>query len=187
MSHFNMRKLIVPFIILLLISSCKKEKQVLIGKQIQGDFNGDSKLETAYLNSEFDKTMNLTEYTIIFSDSSIQYMKVAKTSSGKVQLINEGDLNDDKADDISISYEQNKTIPISHMETRSFKNSGWNTIIEYFTMYVGFDTLSHSKLQSVVSKKNDSIIYYTYGNNISFNENLKKVNTPIKRNTIKIK
>jgi hypothetical protein len=180
--------LFIVFLFLFLIVSCEKERKT-IGKQIDGDFNGDDKIETATITKVKTKLFNnqeLIEYHIVFSDSTIKPMTL-ECPFKKIQLINEGDLNNDNADDISISYELSPDTLVSQMYTRSFNNFEWNDIIGVFSINVGSDTLSSEKLQNIVTKKNKSIIYYTYGEYFEFDKNFKPINSKKTRKEIKLK
>jgi hypothetical protein len=185
------RQLLVLGISIFLFTSCEKEKQN-IGTQIDGDFNGDEKSETAILKFVNAKNLDndiLFEYSVIFSDSTIKSISL-ENNFRRLQLINEGDLNDDKAEDISISYEIPSGVPVSRMETRSFNNDKWVYIIPFLDMSIhfGFDNLSLEKLQNIVRKEGKSIHYYTYGNSFQFdNNNFKPINLKRTNKTISIK
>lgn len=185
-----MRKkhIFIVLIFIFLIVSCEKERKT-IGKTIEGDFNGDDKTETATITKVKTKLFNnqeLIEYHIVFSDATVKPM-ILECPFKKMQLINEGDLNNDNSDDISISYELSPDTPISQMHTSSFNNFEWNDIIGVFSINVGSDTLSAEQLQNIVTKKNKSIIYNTYGKNFEFDKNLKPINCKKIRKEIKLK
>lgn len=165
--------------------SCKREEKIFVGKIIEGDFNGDGYNEIASVNLMKTNKDSTCEYSIIFSDLSIKKIDLINKCK-KIQLINEGDLNEDNADDISISLEENKITPISNMQTIGFKNNKWEKIIEFFSIYAGRDTLNSKKLQNLVSKKGKSIVYYTYGESFKFDENYKPLDTTRIKKVIKI-
>ena len=180
-----MEKYLYIVILLFVIVSCNKEK-ITVGKQIEGDFNGDGKDEIASVKSRImNDSLKMTEYSIEFSDSTMEPKSTQISNYKIVRLINEGDLNDDKADDISISYEQDESFPISIMETRSYK-ANWKKIIYTFSMHGGKDTLNSQQLQNIVTKKEDSLIYFTYGDTYEFDKNF-KLKTKRIRKAIKIK
>jgi len=174
-------------LIFFVIVGCNKENKT-IGTQIEGDFNGDGKIEIAvlkYLDANKYSNSLLFKYSVNFTDINIQPILI-ETTYRKLQLINEGDLNGDNADDISISYEIHPTVPFSTMETRSFSNNRWNFIIDHITIHLGFETLSLEQLQDVVTKKEKSIIYYTYDDPLEFEDNFIPKNNNKKFKEIKL-
>ncbi|MFN3967933.1 hypothetical protein [Flavobacterium sp.] len=181
----QLRNIFLLSIVLSLIVSCGKEKKTVGGK-IEGDFNGDGETEIATLSNVSAKKLDdviLLKYSVEFSDLAIKPLELENVYR-KLKLINEGDLNGDNADDISISYEIDPSVPIARMETRSLSNDKWNYIIQDMTVHFGFDTLSSKELQDIVKRNDKSIEYYTYGNSFQFDNNFKPKN--LKKTTEKI-
>lgn len=180
------RNLLIISILSILVFSCKKEPKITIGQKIEGDFNGDGNSEFAWLKKIETFEDGSADFLVIFSDTTITNLN-PKMIGRKVQLINEGDLNDDYAEEISISYKSNSKVPISHMETQSYQKGNWEVLIPFFSLHPGFDTLSKVKLQNVVSKNGKSIEYYTYGKRFIFDKNNKPLDTIRIKETIKLK
>lgn len=181
----QIRHILLLSFFLSLFVSCEKEKKT-VGEKIEGDFNGDGKTEIAKLTNVSAKKLDdviLLKYSVNFSDSAIKPL-VLENVCRKLKLINEGDLNDDNADDISISHEIAPSDPIAHLETRSLSNDKWNYIIQDITIHFGFDTLNSKELQDIVKRNGKYIEYYTYGNSFQFDNNFKPKN--LKKTTEKI-
>lgn len=131
---------------------------------VTGDFNGDGKVEIATsiltkkgVGSPMDDG-TADEYEIQFSDKSIP--PITKVSMGReVAIINEGDLNNDKKDDIS-TY----THPLNGfhdvMSTYSFMDNKWIIIIPTFGILTEGDYLNYDELQKMVFKEGNSFAYY---------------------------
>ena len=175
-------------IFLFIAIGCKKENKT-IGTQIEGDFNGDGKTEIAvleYLGVKQATNVLLFKYSVTFTDENIKPI-IIETTYRKLQLINEGDLNGDNADDISISQEIHPKAPFSTMQTQSFSDNKWNYIITHITIHLGFETLRPEQLQDVVTKKGKSIIYYTYdSSSLEFDDNFIPQNNNKKFEEIKL-
>jgi len=98
------------------------------------------------------------EYEIQFTDKSIP--PITKVSMGReVAIINEGDLNNDKKDDIS-TY----THPLNGfhdvMSTYSFMDNKWIIVIPIFGILTEGDYLNYDELQKMVFKEGNSFAYY---------------------------
>ncbi|MDI3320355.1 hypothetical protein [Pinibacter soli] len=133
-----------------------------IGEKIQGDFNGDghpeiataTKIKEGKGNPVEDGTAD--EYAIQFSENKL---KSINAGCCNICLINEGDLNNDGADEISIFQAPMNGCTYS-MTTYSFIKGTWKQIVEPFLIPTGCDSISDSDLQKRIFKKNNAIYYY---------------------------
>jgi hypothetical protein len=132
-----------------------------IGDKIQGDFNGDGhtdfatavKIKEEQGNPVEDGTPE--EYEIQFSNDKL---KSIKAGCCEIRLINEGDLNNDGADEISIFQAPMNGCTYS-MTTYSLINGTWRQIVEEFLIPTGCDSISDNDLQKRIFKENNTIYY----------------------------
>jgi hypothetical protein len=130
------------FVLLLFVSSCNESEKSTIdlsveGVFLRGDFNGDDKYEYAWVQLfKYDSLGNCEpscEQKVVFSDPFISEIKTGRDYYGG-SLWNQGDLNKDGADEISL-------IPFgdasewSYCALYSFQNGKWFQPIEPFTVY----------------------------------------------------
>jgi hypothetical protein len=133
-----------------------------IGEKIQGDFDGDDKKDFSIAikikegkgNPVEDGTPD--EYEIQFSGEN---MKSINAGCCDIRLINEGDLNNDGTDEISIFQAPMNGCTYS-MTTYSFKNGTWEQIIGTFLIPTICDKISDVNLQKRIFKENNLIFYY---------------------------
>ncbi|MEL1242784.1 hypothetical protein AAEO56_00810 [Flavobacterium sp. DGU11] len=132
-----------------------------VGDTIYGDFNGDGKLENAfrvlikkgYGNPVEDGIPD--EYEIHFSDKRIKPVKV---DCCWFKLINEGDLDKDGANEITIVQAPMDGC-IGSVNTFTIKAGKSYRLIHPFTIYWCAD-ITDSELQKLVVSENNSIYYY---------------------------
>jgi hypothetical protein len=133
-----------------------------IGEIIQGDFDGDGNIDFATAVKIKEGQGNPIEdgspdeYAIQFSGNKL---KSINAGCCDLRLINEGDLNNDGADEISIFQAPMNGCTYS-MSTYSFINGAWKQIFETFLISTGCDTISDDDLQKRIFKENDAIYYY---------------------------
>ncbi|MCQ4142625.1 hypothetical protein [Chryseobacterium sp. EO14] len=133
-----------------------------IGEKIQGDFDGDGQADFATAikikegkgNPVEDGTPD--EYEIQFSGDN---MKSINAGCCDILLINEGDLNNDGADDLSALQAPMNGCTYS-MTTYSFINGTWKQIVETFLIPTGCDNISNDDLQKRIFKENNAIYFY---------------------------
>jgi len=139
----------------------KKVKSILqtVGEKIQGDFNGDGQTGSAVAikfkegkgNPVEDGTAD--EYKVNFSASNL---KPINAGCCNIRLINEGDLNNDGTDEISIFQAPINGCTYS-FTTYSFAGGAWKQIIKTFLIPTGCDNISDDELQKRVFKENNFI------------------------------
>jgi len=130
--------------------------------KISGDFNGDGKTEFAWAviskpghgnpmeNGESD------EFSLQFSDPVIPEFRIGCC---EVRLFNEGDLNHDGADEISI-YQAPDNGNTYTFSTYTFKGDNWKTLFAPFLVPTGGDPVSDEDLENRVILENDSLFFY---------------------------
>lgn len=125
--------------------------------RIEGDFNGDGNLDLAF-GVIYRKAMEAEgqdEYVIRFSNPDI---KPLLTGYGEIRLINEGDLNSDGRDDISV-YQAPLHGCSYVMSSWAFTNSGWKQITDPWLVYNGCNYLSDEDLQNRIVVE-DGVVYF---------------------------
>jgi len=140
------------------------EEKLMVGKRIYGDFNGDSKYEYAYV--EFLKEVNgptpqddngtYPIFAIKFSDEEIPPFDIGCCEA---TLINEGDLNNDGSDEISI-FQSPMNGCTYVWRTINLKNDTAYNIFELFLIPTGCDSeITEDYLQNIVTLE-DGKVYY---------------------------
>ncbi len=179
----NMRQLYTLFMIALLTSckqSPKKESETVkqeavqeeapkpkveavvpIGEKISGDFNGDGKQDFAVVVRTKERVGNPAEdgtpaeYEIQFPDSNF---KPISAGCCEIMLINEGDLTNDGADEVSV-FQAPANGCVYSMSTYSYTNGNWQCIVKPFLIPTGCEGLSSDDLQKRVFRE-DNVIYF---------------------------
>lgn len=95
------------------------------------------------------------EYEIRFSDKKL---KPIKAGCCEITLINEGDLNQDGTDEISIFQAPMNACTYS-MTTYSYINGNWKKIVDTFLIPTGCDIISKDDLQKMIFRENNNIYY----------------------------
>ena len=131
-----------------------------IGDKIYGDFNGDGKEESAYRVLTKKGYGNPVEngtpdqYEIHFSDKTINPIKV---NCCWFKLINEGDLDKDGADELTIVQSPENGC-IGTVSTFTIKDKKSNLLFKPFLLFI-CGKLSNVELQKLVITENN-IVYY---------------------------
>lgn len=132
------------------------------GEKIQGNFIGDGrrgfatavKVAQGQGNPVEDGTSDV--YEIKFSDSRLKPISVGCCS---VRLINEGDLNHDQSDEISVFQTPMNGCTYS-MTTYSYKNGDWKKLVKTFLIPTNCESITDHDLQKRVFSENGAIYYY---------------------------
>lgn len=131
-----------------------------IGDKIYGDFDGDGKIESAFRvltkKGQGNPVENGTpdKYEIHFSNKNINPIKV---NCCWFKLINEGDLDEDGADEITIVQSPENGC-IGTVSTFTIKDKKSNLLFKPFLLFICAE-LSDKELQKLIVTENN-IIYY---------------------------
>ena len=187
-----MRILAIIILSLLLLASCKKETENntdivndtittdvkadmnngsdeftkrKVGDTIYGDFNGDGNLENAYrvlIKKGYGNPVEdgvPDEYEIHFSDKRI---KPIKDNLYWFFLVNEGDLDEDGSDEISVREDPMNGC-IGSVKVFTIKNGKTDYLFEPFMFYSGAcDSEMIIEPEDLVENDNGTVYYYEY-------------------------
>lgn len=159
------------FIILFVNNTIGQKANNKVGDTIYGDFNGDKKFEYAYRklikkgvgNPIEDGTPDV--YEVCFSDVNI---KPIKDDFYWFILINEGDLDNDGSDELSVREDPMNGC-LGLVKTFTIKKEETYYLIEPFSFYRG---ACNNKIsinpEDLVEKTNNAVYYYEYDANNSY-------------------
>jgi len=119
--------------------------------RVYGEFNGDHSPDEACA-----VIYHGNRYIIRFSPDSIQPILLG---DGRVRLINEGDLNHDGREDLSIFQESGKACSY-RVSTWSFTKHGWKRITKTWTLPYFCDYVSDEELQGRIVREDGTVYYY---------------------------
>lgn len=140
----------------------KPSELITIGENIQGNFIDSNQIIVAKVikvkegegNPVEDGTPD--EYEIQFSDTNI---KSIPAECCEIRLINEGDLNNDGTDEISLFQAPMNGCTYT-MTTYTFSNNTWKTYIKPFLIPTACENISNEDLQKRIFKENNDIYFY---------------------------
>ena len=147
-----------------------------VGTSVQADFDGDGKKEFAFAVKTKEGEGNpidggtADEYSVNFSTDKLKPILVGCCDT---RLINEGDLNGDGRDEISV-YQAPMNGNTYSIRTYSFVNGTWKVLIETFLIPTGGDFISDEDLQKKIFKEKGFVYYYDVDVN---DENFKIIKT----------
>lgn len=132
-----------------------------IGEKIEGNFKGDGqiyfatavKIKEGIGNPVEDGTSD--QYEIQFSGN----LPVINAGCCSIRLVNEGDLNNDGTDEISLFQAPMNGCTYS-MTTYSLTKGNWKKVINEFMIATGCDEISDDDLQRRIFKEKDTIYYF---------------------------
>jgi len=149
------------FLVILFVNNTIGQKiSNKVGDSIYGDFNGDKKFEYAYrklIKKGFGNPVengSPSEYEIKFSDKSIKPINVGCCW---FKLINEGDLDNNDSDEISIIQSPENGC-VGNIKTFSVKDGKKTDLIKSFSMFICAE-LTDDELQKLIVLENN-IVYY---------------------------
>lgn len=147
--------------LVLLLSFPTFSQTPTIGTSVQGDFDGDGKKEFAFSVQTKEAVGNpmedgtSAEFAVNFSTDKIISLDA---DCCRIILVNEGDLNNDGNDELSI-YQEPINGNVYSMETFTFKKGKWITIVPYFLIPPRIDYLTDDDIKNLVFNENGSIHY----------------------------
>lgn len=147
--------------ILLGVLTFAQTSDLKIGKTIEGNFKGiGNKITATVFQTQEHKGNPLEDgtpaaYEIRFSDKN---MKAIKAGCCEVILVNEGDLNRDGTDELSL-YQAPMNGCTYTMSTYSYIKNSWKQVVKPFLIQTGCDN-SHDNLQGRIIREKKGIFYY---------------------------
>jgi hypothetical protein len=132
-----------------------------VGEKIQGDFNGDKEPEWAIVIKVAESQGNQVEegtsamYQLQFSNTNLPPINIGCCD---VRLINEGDLNNNGTDEVSL-FQAPVNGCVYSMTTYSFKSGNWLQIVQPFLIPAGCDGTSNEDLQKRIFTEDNNIYY----------------------------
>jgi len=154
------KNLILTTAFITLLNLFSQGQTPTVGTSVQCDFDGDGKKEFATAVKTKQGEGNpvdggtADEYSITFSNDKFKPIAIGCCDA---RIINEGDLNEDGKDDISI-YQAPMNGTVYSITTYSFINGAWKVIIETFLVMTGGDYYDDAKLQKQIFKEN-GVVY----------------------------
>jgi hypothetical protein len=155
-----MRYFTSTFLILITVIGLSQSSNV--GDSIYGDFDGDGIKEYAFAVQTEKGYGNAIEngvpgtYSVFFSSEQIAEIPVGCC---EIKLINEGDLNGDGADDLSI-YQAPMNGNSYWMKSLSWSDTTWNTIVPAFMIPTAGVSLTDEELQDRVFTEGGLLFYF---------------------------
>ncbi|TWV94323.1 hypothetical protein [Chitinophaga pinensis] len=134
---------------------------------ILGDFDGDFRQDTGYgvfyakrgdegNGEEVESDMEY-QYIVRFSAVGIKAMPVI--SGRHIRLVNEGDLNGDGKDEISV-FEQSMRACTYTVSTWSYNDNRWTRISDYWYIPTACEYISDEELEKRIVLEDDTVYYY---------------------------
>lgn len=159
------------FVMLFVNNTIGQKANNKVGDTIYGDFNGDKKLEYAYRKLIKKGVGNPLEdgspdvYEVCFSDANI---KPIKDDFYWFILINEGDLDNDGSDELSVREDPMNGC-LGLVKTFTIKKEETYYLIEPFPFYRGScDNEISINPEDLVEKTSNAVYYYEYVTNDNY-------------------
>ncbi len=155
-------KLVIIFLKIGVLISGQVSENKKTGNKIQGNFLGNGKNITATVIKVKEGKGNPIEegtpdeYEIRFSDNKL---KPIKAGCCEIILINEGDLNKDGTEEISI-YQAPMNGCTYSITNYSLINGSWKKIIDTFLIPTGCEKINNDDLQKMIFRENKNIFYF---------------------------
>jgi hypothetical protein len=135
---------------------------------ITGYFNQDANVDTGYGVFYAKKGLEGTgengigsdmtyQYIVRFQEYSIKAMPVV--TARHIRLVNEGDLNEDGKDEISV-FEQSMNTCTYTVSTWSYNNNKWDRISDYWSIPTDCEYISDEELQKRIVLEDGTIYFY---------------------------
>ncbi len=132
-----------------------------IRSRIFGDFNGDKKVDGAFVVRTNEKSENpnenetAEEFTVFFADKKFQPIIAGCCD---LRLINEGDLNGDGGDEITF-YQAPLNGTVYTMTTYTFFKNSWRIFIDPFIVPTGGNFISEEDTQKRIFLENGTLYF----------------------------
>ena len=152
----------------------------IVGKEIQGNFTGTNKKETARtmivmngMNTSTGIDRTKAEYIVAFQGRNVPDIMIKGYES---ILVNEGDLNGDGMDELSV-YSAPLHGCTYIMTTYTFSQGKWKEFIPSFLIPTACENLTDDEIQGKVFKEGKKVYFYeTDLNSEDFIQGRKEVN-----------
>jgi len=154
-------KLIISFLALGVLNFAQTSQKKKIGEEIEGYFLGSGKAIVATAIKPKEERGNPiengtpAEYEIRFSDKKLKPIKIGCC---EMTLINESDLDNNGADDLSF-FQAPMNGCTYFMTTYSFINGNWKKIVDTFLIPTGCESINLNDLQKMIFGENKNIYY----------------------------
>jgi hypothetical protein len=119
--------------------------------RIQGDFNGDHIADVAYA-----VLYRGNKYIVRFSSDSLRALP---PSEGRIRLVNEGDLNRDGRDELSV-FQESRQGCYYYVSTWSYIRGRWKHITKSWILPFFCDYISDEELQDRIILEDGTVYYY---------------------------
>lgn len=119
--------------------------------RIEGNFNGDHILDEAYA-----VLYRGDKYIVRFSADSL---KALPPSKGRIRLVNEGDLNQDGGDELSV-FQESPHGGFYFVSTWSYTKGRWRRITKTWVVPYFCDYISDEELQGRIVLEDGTVYYY---------------------------
>jgi hypothetical protein len=119
--------------------------------RIEGDFNGDHVVDVAYA-----VLYREDRYIVRFSSDSLRALP---PSEGRIRLVNEGDLNNDGRDELSVFHES-KHGCFYYVSTWTYMKGRWKHITKSWILPYFCDYISDEELQDRIVLEDGTVYYY---------------------------
>jgi hypothetical protein len=154
---------------LIISTACFSQKSASVGQKIVGDFNGDKKLDTAFVT--LNKHSKSKIYSVSFSDKTIPAISLGCCD---IILINEGDLNNDKKTDLSV-FQAPENGCVYMWTTYSLRDKKWKQMVGPFLISTDCENFLPKDLEKRVFKENGKVYYWDVDPNDENGKPIKKL------------
>jgi hypothetical protein len=165
-----MRHFLLTSFSVLCVTLCFSQKSLTVGQRITGDFNGDREIDTAFVKQTVNAKTKAKGWALFFSDKTIPAMRLGCC---EVYLINEGDLNKDKATELSV-FQAPENGCTYMWTTYSYKAGQWAKLIPMFLVPTYCDPFTVADLEKKVFTENGKVYYWDIDLNDEKGKPLKK-------------
>lgn len=118
--------------------------------RIEGDFNGDHIVDLAYA-----VLYRGDRYIVRFSSDSLRALP---PSEGRIRLVNEGDLNNDGKDELSV-FQESLNGCFYYVNTWTYMKGRWKHLTKSWILPYFCDYISDEELQDRIVQE-DGVVYY---------------------------
>jgi hypothetical protein len=155
-STTNMRNFLLTTFSICFATLCFSQKSLTVGQRITGDFNGDGRMDTAFVKQTKNPKTKVKEWTLYSSDKSIPPIGLGCCD---VYLVDEGDLNADKTTEISVFQAPQNGCTYTGT-TFTYKAGQWKKLVPMFLVPTYCEPFTAANLQKKVFTENGNVFYW---------------------------